>query len=468
MKKFIFKIRLVLYSLLLLLVLGFFWLKIVPTGQIAYQTDFLKDDFFIRKISPTERVFGKNTIISNPVYFSLFTSRGFDQAKLIIEYQDSPVAELIEAGVMVGDKKWSYRTAPLQNYKLDNLAKQWSVINENGTYLWQRENKYSSVKDFFNNLPEPQRLAVYNYDLKSDYKIPDYLASLDKRVLNISLRGRHEIYTYIKNEKLNFNFTFQDLNENREADDFVINLYQKGQLVKKWSVPDDGNRMDNYHASENYNFSIEHSSLPEGVYKLEINSNDDILIKQIETTQTKLSFGGNLNLALSERKDISVFTDASYLSSKTTSPKALQSISVGAENLQISETYKQYLLPIKKPGTNEIKIPQAGISLSGNGIFAFSASEMINPDFKKVDQYLDLAQVDYILANYQTPKVQNNMKIAQVVLDLGGAYREKGQYSFMLSLPGYEAKNGEGVKIKNLKIELRGKSLWQKILEKIR
>lgn len=465
MKKFIFQIRLFLYGSLFLILIGLSWLKIVPNGRVVYSTDFLADNFFIRKLTPIERVNDKNTILSDPVYFSLFTPRGYDKALITLEYEDNPIVPLLEAGVMVGDKKWSYRMAPLQNNLLDSMPAEWSKIQNGDLVLWQKKNNYQSVAEFLGKLPAPSSIALYNYDLKNDFQIENYQASSEPKLIDKVLRGRHELYTYIKDEKLFFAFTFQDLNENREVDKIVINLYQNGKLLKSWQVADDGVVADTHELSAEYNYEISVPDLATGTYKLEISANDDILIKKIVSNQSKISFAGNLNSAISDQTNFSIYSDTSYLSARTNNPKGLQEIKIGDKTLNLTETYKQYLEALNGQSPKEIKIARTGISLAGNGVFAFSPQELINPDFKKVDQYLDISSLEYILAKYNSPLKQNNYKVAQAELDLSGAYHEKGQYSFMLSSPGYQAENGQGIKLKKIKIELTGKSLWQKLKE---
>jgi len=465
MKKFVFKIRLYLYGSLFLILLGLFWLKIVPNGRVVYSTNFLDDNFFIRKLTPLERVNNKNTILSDPVYFSLYTPRGYDRALITLEYEDNPVAPLLETGVMVGDKKWSYRMAPLQNKLLDNMPSEWLKIQNGDLVLWQKKNNYQSVGEFLEKLPAPASIALYNYDLKNDFKLDNYQASLAPKVFDKVLRGRHEIYTYVEDEKLFFNFTFQDLNENRESDKITINLYKNGELLNTWQVADDGVMTDNHELSAEYNYEIAFSNLATGAYKLEINANDDILIKKIVSNQYKISFVGNLNFAATDQGSFSVYTDASSLSARTNNLKSLQDIKIGENVLNLTETYKQYFQRLDGQSPHEIKIARTGVSLAANGVFAFSQEDLLNPDFKKVDQYLDISTVDYILARYNSPQKSDNTKIAQAKLDLAGAYHEKGQYSFIFSIPGYQAVSGQGVKIKNIKIELIGKSLGQKMRE---
>ena len=106
-----------------------------------------------------------------------------------------------------------------------------------------------------------------------------------------------------------------------------------------------------------------------------------------------------------------------------------------------------------------------GIILASDGVFALSPEALVNPEFKEVNPNLDLEKVDYVLARYQSPQNQGEFKTTTAELDLTGAYYEKGQYNLMLSLPGLGETGSSSVEIKELEIELFGKTFWQKIKE---
>ena len=465
MKNSILKLRIVLWSGLALLLIFLAVMKIVPTGYIPYKTNFLDNSFFINKITPLERVKNKNTIIDNPVYFSLFTPRKFDRARLTFEYKDNLKQGLIETGVLVYNKTLQYRLAPVENSIIDDLSKSWNTIKDGQKVLLQREKKYSSTADFLKNLPAREKIALYNTEIKNDYILPDYKASDKLDVINEVLCGSYNFFTYIKDEDLNFDFGFQDLNQNRNSDEIDINLYQNNKIINTWHLADDGNVSDNGKLSADRKFNINEKNLPEGVYKIELKTNDDILTKNISTKQSKLAFENTLQLARAGEKNITLFTDGKELSAKTTNPDSLQTLLIGDKKLVISETYKQFTTQVN---SEKILIEKDGLILTSNGVFSFEVDKLINPNFKKVDKNLDFNQVDYILADYKSPITTGAEKIAQVDIDLTNAYREKGKYSFMLSLPGINPENGENLEIKNLKVELFGKGIFEKIKDIIK
>jgi len=62
------------------------------------------------------------------------------------------------------------------------------------------------------------------------------------------------------------------------------------------------------------------------------------------------------------------------------------------------------------------------------------------------------------------PKEKGNFYVSTLDIDLKGAYREKNEYRFIISAPFLRGdKPDEYLLIKNIKIELRGKSIFEKI-----
>ncbi|MCX6796691.1 MAG: hypothetical protein NTW06_04320, partial [Candidatus Falkowbacteria bacterium] len=169
MKFSIIKFRIILWSLLGLVVLWLLYMGIVPSGKITYDTDFKNDNFFIKKLTPAERVdeikrnvppslfqsFGEASqkIIGDPVYFSLRTPRRFNSANIEIKYKNNSELPIIETGVLVDKIVWRYNTKPIENRVIDQLSVKWNMIKSGETIFLQREKKYKSVEEFLKNLP---------------------------------------------------------------------------------------------------------------------------------------------------------------------------------------------------------------------------------------------------------------------------------------------------------------------------
>lgn len=462
--------RAFLWSALILAVLWFFYMAVVPSGKIVYIHNFSDNNYFIQKLTPTERIEleknGKLKIIGDPVYFALRTSRKFNSADLQIKYKNNSESPIIEAGVLMDKSIWHYQTQPLENKIIDELIAKWSVTEEGNTILLQKEKKYENINQFLNDLPERDEMALYNYDLEEKFLLPGYVPVPIERKLDYSLRGNYQIYTYIKNEDLDYTFVFEDINQNKDPDAIDINIYYANELIDSRHLDDDGAEAGKNRAGETRETKLGYSSLPEGIYKIEIKANNDIITKEIKTKQSRLAFINKIWLADGNKK-ITIYTDSSQIDAQTANPASLQTIQLGDHKLDIDETYKMFNLGLGASTSTEIKMQKNDIILSGNGMFSFEKSELINPEFDKIDYKTGAegSNIKYILANYTQPVIENEWKVAKAKLDLNNAYREFYKYNILLAVPGLRADGTEkgNIEISEIKIELEGTSLWKKI-----
>ncbi|MCU0679894.1 MAG: hypothetical protein MUF50_01130 [Planctomycetes bacterium] len=349
-------------------------------------------------------------------------------------------------------------------------------------------------------------------------------------VLPYVLRGRHQFYTYVQTQDLNsnsnnasvqvteqktnnfnteqktnnfnteqktnnsnktndlyLNLSFQDLNKNKEADPIEILIYYANNLIDSYKIADDGNTTDNGVRSAEISKQISIPGLLEGAYKIEIKVNDDILITHLEINQTKNAFLNKLWLYEQGKENINIFSDVNVLKVKTISPASLQTISFGSDKLSITETYAQF---VSQPqiGFKEINLAKDGLILEGAGVFSFNPESFFNPSLKTINSDFILnSEINFILANYKvtndvkmndlitnTPSIINNdtpiTKTAVLNFSLAKAYREKNKYGFIISIPGLRAEENknEYLKIKEIKIELTGKSLYSWLKEQFK
>ncbi len=479
-KKTVIKIRFFLFLLLVCLVFWLLYLAVAPSGQISYQTNFQDNNYFIGPLTPKTRIKtnaqGRIEVIGDPVYFRLRTLRPFQKANLTLEYRplNPKKTPIIEAGVLADKTVWRYDLQPLDNEIINNLASRWAVISDNsGDMLLQKEKKYFNIQDFLANLPPRDQITLYHYKLEKKFVLPDYASIEQKRIINYPLRGPYQFYTYIKDEPFDFNFVFKDLNQNKDKDPINIQLYYENELIDSRHLDDDGQASDSGVESLPRTASFYLSGLPEGLYKIEVRVNDDIVTQRIETKQSKLAFVNKIWLAEKEQNNIEVFTDTRQIQAKTTNPASLQTIWLGDDELVIDKTYKQFRAFVKPADDSnyaKIKLAKGGLVLTGDGVFAFWPQALINPAFKKVNLNFNAQRqkVNYILAHYQRPQIKpDGWRIARAEFDLTGAYREKNAYNFLISVPGLLAENsdGAGVEIKSARLDLSGRSLAEVIFE---
>ncbi|PLX27870.1 hypothetical protein C0583_01375 [Candidatus Parcubacteria bacterium] len=472
---FKYKIRILLFAIAFCVLTILLYLAIVPFGKIVYENDFSRDNFFISKITPDTRL-GESSgdtirIKANPVYFSLKTQRKFSQAILSLSYKDNLENGIIETGTLVDNTLWRYDLKPVENVSLSSICDNWYKKLEGDLIFCQRKETFVDLEEYLASSTDMNKLAVYNYDLDKKYTIELYKKSEQEKNIEEAIVGQFQFYTYIKDETLEFSFLVIDQNKNTDADRVDVNLYYDDVLIDNVILYDDGNESDNGQFSEPRKLQIKTARLPEGVYKLELRANNDIITQKITTKQSKIAFVDSLNLAKRD-KEASLYTDSSLLRVTTIYPDRLNIIRVASSSLEIQETYKQFSLEldnsIASTGLKVIDIPKVGQAISGNGVFSFSSEQFFDPKIKKIDDNLDFTNIDYLIARVPVVQAKGDWKQVDVPIDLSRAYRENKTYSFIISIPNLELASEKYVEIDKMQIELEGLNIWGLIKEKIK
>ena len=474
--------KIILWLILAIFVFWLFWQAVVPTGGISYRYDFRQENYFIKKLTPKDRVrepqagppaspgeawrASEQKIVGNPVYFSLRTPRTFDRAKVTVSFKNPDKLPLIEIGALAADKVWRYRLEPLENLALDRLIERWPVVREGDVILLQRNKKYSNLNDFLAQQPQREEIALYNYQLPDDFILNAYQAGIATTTINVSLRGTYQFYTYIGAENLYYEFSLSDLNQNKDSDAAILKLYHGQTLVAERQLADDGIAADTGVHTAPRSLTLNKTGLAPGVYKIELLANDDILTEKIKTRQTKLALINRVWFVDGAEKPLKLFTDSLKISVQTLNPASLQDIKVGDGKLSLADTYRQFAVE-NQAGLIDLKLNKGDVIISGDGLFSFSREQFFNPERKKFSSRLDLDKngINYILARYHTPAANGNRQTASAEFDLKNAYREFFKYNFMISIPDLNAEDRvkDSLIIDDIRVDLTGTNLWQKI-----
>ena len=106
-----------------------------------------------------------------------------------------------------------------------------------------------------------------------------------------------------------------------------------------------------------------------------------------------------------------------------------------------------------------------------NGFIALPDTKFFKALPEKMDRFFSASgSASYLLSNYKSPKKEKNYKVASLEFDLNSAYLNNNYYSFVISVPGLElTEGGENyLGIKEIKIEVEGRSLGEKIISFIK
>jgi hypothetical protein len=463
------KVRFFLYSFLgvSLMVLAYFY--VVPSGKITYSYDFSKKSFnllggqgFFHKFGPSDRLLDKNKIIGDPVYFNLRTSRHFNEAEIKLKYkisQDLSRADFlnIEAGVLVDKNNWDYRLYPVYNNKLNSLSEKWSVKEEEAVLFFQKNNIFASYSDFINN-NDFSKTIFYNYDIDREFVLDDYEPQT-RNILEINkIRGSYSFFTYVKEEALNINFIFRKIEATSE--NFRVRVYQANDLIFEKNIS------DNNFSNNTLAFVLDLPDLKEGVYKVEINSSDNIITDEIRANLTKLVFLNKLFLD-ELTSETTIFSLKNNFRLKALSSEHLGKIEINNESFWVDEIYKQFnvsSISDRVDKLNRLKLYSSGLLIENNGLFSFTEESFFDPWLIRLDQDLNIENFDFIVAKYNKAEFKDESWESILKVDLNGAFVDKDGYHFIFSIPFLsEIREENFVEIEKIEISLTGTSLKAKL-----
>lgn len=342
---------------------------------------------------------------------------------------------------------------------------------------------FASVADFLGLPPDPKRTLLFNTTLPP-LPLPGYTQAKENTVLATSLRGSHEIVTYVgKGEKLSYAFTIQNINRHGGNDSFSVSVNDDGATVLTRKVKAIGSEKATGIPSEEQTLVVEKEGLPEGVYSLAIKTDDDVFIKRIETAQRYVMFAHAIYIAENEEyqavlgrstfSPTTLVTDGTTLSALTAHAAGLQTLTAGSTRLMVDQVKKIVQKKLTRPQTTLV-VPKNDIKLSSDGYFAFSQDQMFTlpPQYAEYMPGMDLAGYDFILADYPQPQQQGDWLVAQTTMTNEVHMTKDHTVRLAIATPGL-TENHRAMKIRSVQIifekhPLTPRYLWVKLTEKAR
>jgi len=467
--------------LILIPIVGFVWLvnkNLAFSGQLTVKYDFSKKSAFISELYPNSRVSSVQrdeqgeyfqALTSHPVYFDLKMPRTFNQAEIIIKYKnsDNPIFEI---GAKAGPAEDQFDLKPVENQILDRLIEDktgWSAIGHQETVLIQKNyagQNFETVDHFLNDLPE-SNLAVYHYNLIQNFKIPDYQKSAGRTIIDKSIRGPHQIFTYIKDEPLDFKLIVQDINRHDNPDPLKIIVSYQDKIIYQFDLEDDGYVTGTDPATEAREVSLYLDDLAEGVYKIDLQTNDDIFFRQIDTAQRLLVFKNRLYLTDSPEyadglaglntEPTTVYATTNKIVAQTSHQASRQTLTIAGQELVIDQAHRKFSFkPDRSLAARDEIYPitssKNDILMIYNGFMAFSREAFFEPLPPAIDEATDIErqEINYILADYQPPTVADGYKTASIKFDLTRHFVVDKKLRFVFS--------GRDIQIHEIEVRLKG------------
>ena len=483
----------IIFNLLgiIIIITGIFSLiekDLVLNGELRIKSDLTEKLPMISVLFPEHRVkkIDEHYLVQDePIYFTVRSPIEFNRAEVDVEFQNGS-QEVIGLGIATEEEGWNFETHTLYNKTLNNIY--WSNMSDGINTLYQKNKTFDDIDEFLEVSNSIEGVGAYDFDLGENFTIPNYQASHEEMIINNCLRGKHEFYTYIKDEALDFTFKIQDINRTDGEDPLIIFIYNpRGKKIYSKIISDDGLISKIDPASDPRYVSIYIPDLEEGVYRVELSTNDDIFIREITTKQQKIVFIDRLYLCDSKEysdgfvdlnlEASEVYTNGRLISFYTAHTAGLQTVSLDNTGINIYKKH-EWIEAYSNPKLSRIYIPKNDLKISCRGIFALEKEHYFNPEIINLKDYSDIEEVNYIIARYQKPiESKDGWLKNKIIFNLDKAKIEEGNLKFMFSSPNLDSENNN-FKINSLKVKLTGsrnidpafayKNFWNNIINKIK
>ncbi len=471
-----------LQLLIVLIPVGLFlWLlniAVVPSGSFETSLVVNERSPFIDRLLPDARVetpYQTSTgdwlqkVVGDPVFFFVHPQRSFAAIEAEIRFKNTGVP-IVELGILADPTTGAYTLQSLQNLLIDNSD--WSRLESGGLVLLQRNKKFASLEDFLKTPPARGEVTTYHYNLSEPYRLSGYNPTSVEQNINISLRGSHEFYTYIKNETLRFAFSFMDMNRQVGEDAVtLVVINEAGKPVAEIRAQDDGNTTSEAKPSELRFLTLQADGLPEGVYKIQMKASEDIFFRSIKTSQQKITFLNQIWLADEVGYNdfpaaINFWTEGKNLKLATRHATGTQTLAVGKGTVAITEPFIEYNYAPPEAGVVSVVVPKAeDLIVRANGHFAFSAAQYFNPDPVRLtaETDLDRSGVNYIIAKYTSPRSEGEWLVAKTSFGTTAVSFEEKTWKLAISVPTIDQPDREFLLNKITLTFLRPPLTWQEI-----
>jgi hypothetical protein len=451
-RSIIFLTRLTQLTIIAIPIVLFGWLTTqwtVPSGVFFASHTVGQSSPFVEDLQPSSRVGEvrmnaagewEQSIVDDPAFFFIHPHRAFEQVDVEVWFKNTALP-IIELGGLESTDPERYILKPLHNKIIDDSD--WHRIDKDGMVLLQRNKTYNTLDDFSTNPPARTEVATYRTEYDVPYRLDAYAPSDFVQKIDVTLRGHHELKTYIKDETLKFDFEYMDMNRDEGEDSIRVLVFNEvGQPVAEARASDDSNTSMNAVPSALERLSLEVPGLKEGVYKLVMNAPRDIFFRKIHTPQKKVVFLNTVFIGdeVGYREPAAgtqFWSNTERMLMQTRHAEGVQDVFIDGEIVSISEPYQWYE-STPREGLSAVRVPAGDLEIVMEGKIAFIESQYFNPDPANITAYTDLESldVDYVLAEYTSPRLEDDWFVSRVAFETSDLYTEEdGTWKISFSTP---------------------------------
>ncbi|HEX8923679.1 MAG TPA: hypothetical protein VF828_03020 [Patescibacteria group bacterium] len=472
----------IFFLIIAVLIILYIFLENYGSLRANFYYSSLSSHQFISGFSPADRVKPANdqgiavsVQTDDLLYFSTKLLKNFNHAKIKITFKNPYPDQDIYLGFQ-DQMGWHFQSRLIDSPLLSQLD--WPSSGSNPV-IWQRQKKFDGLDDLLKNTPSSSAIGLYSQDndlFTGSVTLPGYQPQKTITVINTPLRGKQTFYVYLKDEPLNLDILKQDLNWYADGDTLTASIYHGSQLIYSTVLQDDGITDGSRRLGSLQELNIVNPveyQLPEGVYKIVLDTNSDVIIRNIKTNLHKIVFDSPLYLASNSVEYPGVvpqiytntlYTDAQSVNIKTVHPSSLQTISVKDQSYKLSDINSILNIPLNGP-LNAVFVPKSDVQISATfGYLSFTPDQYFRPQPAKVLTITnpdDLKLVDYVIANYSQPRQDGAWQTATASFDISKAFIQNNKLSWLINIPGLRD-SGRSIEIKEIDVELtKDKTLCQ-------
>ncbi|MFA5134736.1 MAG: hypothetical protein WC505_02995 [Patescibacteria group bacterium] len=427
-------------------------------------------------------------ITTSPLYFTLNVPRPFPKATISITYQNPDAQPVLNLGVLQSDGQYAFETMAHYSPTIEDVinsvgTSDWKSIQEGDLILLQRgKRNYLTIDEFLNDRPADNEILQYNYPVLKSEVMPGYRAQSVPLTITKSLRGSHEIFTYVGiDEQLDITFSFQDINRHEGEDSIQVHVFDfRGNEIASYIVADDGETFASGRVHNEQVLRVALAMENHGTCRIAIETNDDVFIKGISSYQHLLMFHDSIYLTdNAEYQDIlgdkiitptTLFSDAPSISARTSHNDGLQTLAVGAQELALTGLHSEYEAT-DLTGMTKIVSPKNDVYLQGSGYFIFSQDQFFDTTFGLIPDINDVESLDgydYIIAEYKRPEINGQWHTATATVEVPELYYSDNSVQFIITLPGLP-ENGRLLHVQEVSVSLEKEPItFQNFFTKIK
>jgi hypothetical protein len=450
--------RLVILLFPVLVLIALFWRYVVPGGERTVVYEMGESSPFVQRLLPDERVSALHSrqgdtyvvLLDEPVYFSVTPPPGnFEQVSVEVAF-DPGGTPVLELGGLQDVAAQAFDFQPLSNAVLEDAAWTRHDLSE-GLAVFSRDSQSDAYQTFLENPPDRSRVATYRATFPTPYREAGYVPLGARQKFDVSLRGSHELLTYIKNEDFSFEVVYTDVNRTYGADEGFVKVFdEQNNLMTEFVLVDDDNVYENQVPSAKTVVRLAGQGWEEGVYRIVLSGTSDILWRSIATPQRYLVVKNRVFIAddvgyLASPRATSVFTNADRVTLETQHVEGLQTVMLGGTPLLVEDVGVKYAGTVPGTGVVELKSPVGDLKITGEGKYAFSRASFFDPDPLPLTAFTDLenGQIEHVLANLAPVAFSEGWRVASAQYAANELAQENGAFKFALSAPGVHEQLGQ-------------------------